>query len=86
MDAATLDRLLTDSLLIDASVGIDRAAAQLGAMHRSWAHAGADKASLEWLGGLIGDLNWWSGCLLGGLSCIDFEQEVPDGDVAPSVC
>ena len=86
MDATTLDRLLTDSLLIEASEGLDHVSAEFGALHDSWRRAGADAHSLEWLGGLIADLNWWSGRLLGGLSFINCEQEVPDEDATAPIC
>ena len=82
MDAATLDRLLSDSLLMEASEGLDQVAAELAGLHESWASAGAARAPLNWLAGLIADLNWWSGRMLGGLSFACVEQEVPDNDAA----
>ena len=85
MDAAVLDRLLTDSLLMEASEGLDQAAAELSRLHAAWSRAGADDASIEGLGGLIANLNWWSGRLLGGLSFLSIEQGVPDGDSEPTV-
>ena len=85
MGAAVLDRLLTDSLLMEASEGLDQAAAELSRLHESWRRAGAGHVSIEWLAGLIANLNWWSGRLLGGLSFVAIEQGVPDGASAPTV-
>jgi hypothetical protein len=79
MDATTLDRLLTDALLIDVSGGLDKTAEQLGSLHESWTLAGVDAGSVDWLGGLITNLYWWSGRLLGGVSLAS-EQGVPDRD------
>lgn len=78
MDAATLDRMVTDLLLLDASDGLDATAHELEALHDSWARSGAAPASVEWLGRLITNLYWWSGRLLGGVSTIADEQGVPD--------
>lgn len=78
MDAVTLDRVLTDLLLIDASDGLDEVAKQLGSLHQSWTEGGADGASVDWLGDLIASLSWWSGRLLGGVSFAPTEQELPD--------
>ena len=85
MDAATLDRYLTDSLLIEASDGLNEVASQLTRLHQSWTRAGAPVATLDWVAGLIANLNWWSGRLLGGLSFVEVEQELPDGDDARPV-
>lgn len=82
MDAATLDRYLTDSLLMEASDGLDEVVSQLERLYNSWTSAGAADAVLEWLAGLIADLNWWSGRLLGGLSFVDIEQGLPDNGAA----
>jgi hypothetical protein len=78
MDAATLDRMLTDLLLMDVSDGLDETAKQLGSLHESWTQSGVDAASRDWLGGLIANLYWWSGRLLGGVSLPSAEQGVPD--------
>ena len=80
MDAATLDRFLTDSLLIDASDGLDQVVSELERLHQSWTRADAAGAALDWLGDLIANLNWWSGRLLGGISFAKSEQGVPDSD------
>lgn len=78
MDAATLDRLLTDSLLMETSDGLDHVAVELSTLHASWTRTGVEAATLDWLGGLIANLNWWSGRLIGGLSFVTIEQGVPD--------
>ena len=85
MDAPTLDRFLTDSLLTEASEGLDHVVSQLERLHESWIHAGVADAPLDWLAGLIANLNWWSGRLLGGLSFAEIEQGVPDIDDASPV-
>jgi hypothetical protein len=85
MDAATLDRMLTDLLLIDVSDGLDKTAEQLGSLHESWTQTGIDAASRDWLGGLITNLYWWSGRLLGGVSFASVEQGVPDSNPRSAV-
>lgn len=78
MDANTLDRMVTDLLLMDTSEGLDRIASELGRLHGSWAGAGVAGDSLDWLAGLVIELNWWSGRLLGGVSSAHLPQELPD--------
>lgn len=78
MDATTLDRMVTDLLLVDTSEGLDRIASELGRLHGSWARAGVAGDSLDWLAGLVAELNWWSGRLLGGVSSADASQGLPD--------
>lgn len=78
MDANTLDRMVTDMLLVDTSEGLDCIASELGRLHGSWASAGVAGDSLNWLAGLVIELNWWSGRLLGGASSADVPQELPD--------
>jgi hypothetical protein len=78
MDAATLDRYLTDSLLLEGSDALDDVAAELTALYDAWTSQCVAEPSLLWLGGLIANVNWWSGRLLGGLSFVHLEQEVPD--------
>lgn len=85
MDAATFDRYLTDSLLIEGSDALDEVAAQLTALHDAWTRDRAADSSLDWLAGLIANLNWWSGRLLGGLSFVHLEQELPDADDGSAV-
>jgi len=82
VDAATLDRYLTDSLLLEGSDALDEIAAQLTGLYEAWARQGVEEPSLRWLGGLIANVNWWSGRLLGGLLFVHLEQEVPDDDDA----
>ncbi len=78
MDANTVDRMVTDLLLVDTSEGLDRIASELGGLHSSWAGAGVAGDSLDWLAGLVIELNWWSGRLLGGVSSVRLSQELPD--------
>ena len=78
MDANTLDRMVTDLLLADTSEGLDRIASELSRLHGSWAGAGVAGDSLDWLAGLIIELNWWSGRLQGGISSAHLPQELPD--------
>ena len=85
MDAPTLDRMVTDLLLMDTSDGLDRVASELSELHHSWVHAGVSTHSLDWLAGLVADLNWWSGRLLGGLSFAQPPQVVPDNTSHPPV-
>jgi hypothetical protein len=80
MDAVTLDRCLTDSLLIEASDGLEHVAAELEQLYRSWTDQRASDAALDWLATVITDVHWWSGRLLGGISFVDLGQEVPDVD------
>lgn len=77
MDAATLDRMLTDLLLIDSSDALEAMAQQLASLHESLALDGTD-AARDRLDGLVANLYWWSGRLLGGLSFATPEQGVPD--------
>lgn len=85
MDAPTLDRMVTDLLLMDTSDGLDRVASELSHLHASWAGLGAPTESLAWVAGLVADLNWWSGRLLGGLSFAQPPQVVPDNMPHPPV-
>lgn len=78
MDAATLDRMLTDLLLIDTSDALEAMAEQLASLHESLALDGTDAARRDHLDGLVANLYWWSGRLLGGLSFATLEQGVPD--------
>jgi hypothetical protein len=80
VDAATLDRYLTDSLLIEGSDALEEVSAQLTRLYDAWTRDGVGDSLLDWLGGLIVKLNWWSGRLLGGLSFAHLEQEVPDSE------
>lgn len=85
MDAATLERMLNDLLLIDVSDSLDDVAKQLGCLHQSWTQSGADAAAVDWLGGLIANLSWWSGRLLGGVSFASAEQGLPDRESRSAV-
>lgn len=85
MDAATLDRMVTDLLLIEASDGVDAVARRLCSLRESWTAAGADEAALAWLDCLAADLDWWSGRLLGGLSFVNGGQGLPDTDARSAV-
>lgn len=79
MDAATIDRYLTDSLLMEGSDALDEVSAQLTRLYDAWTRQGVARPSLDWLAGLIANVNWWSGRLLGGLSFVHLvEQELPD--------
>lgn len=78
MELPTFDRMVTDLLLLETSEGLDRVSQELRLLHESWTRAGADDHSLGWLAGLVLDLNWWSGRLLGGASFAHPEQGVPD--------
>ena len=85
MDATTLDRIVTDLLLMDTSEGLDHIASELGRLHGSWTGAGVPGDSLDWLAGLVTQLNWWSGRLLGGVSYADPPQGLPDDAPQPGV-
>ena len=78
MDTATLDRMLTDLLLIETSDALEAMAEQLASLHESLALDGTDTARRDRLDGLVANLYWWSGRLLGGLSFATTEQGVPD--------
>jgi hypothetical protein len=80
VDAATLDRYLTDSLLMEGSDALDEVAAQLTRLYDAWTRDAMADPLLDWLAGIIAKVNWWSGRLLGGLSFVHLEQEVPDTD------
>ncbi|HZP15486.1 MAG TPA: hypothetical protein VFA96_06670 [Nocardioides sp.] len=86
MDAATLDRMLTDLLLIDTSDALEAMAQQLASLHESLARDGTDAARLDSLGDALARLYWWSGRLLGGLSFANpDEQGVPDNGACNDV-
>ncbi len=78
MDVATFDRMVTDLLLVETSEGLDRVSEELRRLHESWTQAGVAADSLDWLAGLVTDLSWWSGRLLGGASFAHVQQGVPD--------
>src|SRR3954465_4196808 len=66
MDQTTVDWMLNTSLLLEASVGLDRIADRLVALHDAWRAAGADDQLLAYVRSLIGDLGCWSGRMLAG--------------------
>ncbi|MGH9153697.1 MAG: hypothetical protein ACRD03_15150 [Acidimicrobiales bacterium] len=78
MDATTLDRMVTDLLLVETSEGLDRVASELMRLHGSWERAGVAGDSIDWLAGLVTELGWWSGRLLGGVSFAESAQGLPD--------
>ncbi len=61
MDQTTIDHLLAISTLAEASESLDRIADELIGLYDSWRGADVADESLAWLGGLIGQLGWWSG-------------------------
>ena len=78
MELPTFDRMVTDLLLVETSEGLDRVSRELRLLYESWTRAGVATHSLDWLAGLVTDLDWWSGRLLGGASFAHPEQGVPD--------
>ena len=72
MDAPTVDRMLTDLLLIEVSDALDDAAREMRSLLESSTLASVEDG-LGQLAKIVGDLQWWSGRLLGGVS---FASEV----------
>jgi len=71
MDGLVVHRLVTDSLLVEASEGLDGIAHRLTGLGEGWIMGGADPRTLSWLAGVIDELGWWSGRLIGGLSTVE---------------
>ncbi len=78
MDQTTIDHLLAISTLAEASDSLDRIADELIGLHDSWRSAGVADESLAWLGGLIGQLGWWSGRMTGAAFPDQVSPIVPD--------
>lgn len=61
-----LDRLLAESLFLDASEALTEIGLELAAFRDGWHELGACGETVAWLDGLIARLGWWSGRLLSG--------------------
>lgn len=61
MDALTIDSLMNEALLAELGQGLDGIAERIAAVHDRWAVAGADPATLRFLGDLLSELGWWRG-------------------------
>ncbi|MGH9157668.1 MAG: hypothetical protein ACRD1K_17945 [Acidimicrobiales bacterium] len=68
MDRTTLDRLLTDALLLDAVEGLDSVADRLVPLYDSFRLRRGGQATADVLGGILTDVAWWSGRLAGAVS------------------
>jgi methionine salvage enolase-phosphatase E1 len=79
MDHMTIDHLLAISTLAEASDSLDLIAEELIGLHESWRARGAADDSLTWLGGLIGQLGWWSGRMTAAAFPDAASPNVPDG-------
>jgi hypothetical protein len=79
MDQTTIDHLLAISTLAEASESLDRVADELIGLYDSWRSAGVADESLAWLGGLIGQLSWWSGRMTDAAYPDKESPSVPDG-------
>ena len=73
MDAPTVDRMLTDLLLIEVSDALDDAAREMRSLLEPLTLATFEDERLAQLAKIVTDLRWWSGRLLGGVS---FASEV----------
>ncbi len=78
MDQTAIDHLLAISTLAEASESLDRIADELIGLHDSWQAVGVADESLAWLGGLIGQLGWWSGRMTGAAYPDKVSPSVPD--------
>ncbi len=79
MDHMTIDHLLAISTLAEASDSLDLIAEELIGLHDTWRNSGAAGDSLTWLGGLIGQLAWWSGRMTAAAFPDGIRPSVPDG-------
>jgi len=68
MDAPTVERMLTDLLLIEVSDALDDVARQMRSLLESSPLASFEDERLGQLARIVTDLQWWSGRLLGGVS------------------
>lgn len=68
MDGVTIDRLVTDALLLDAVGGLDSIAARLADVYDSLGSCRDEVTVAESLGRILGELGWWSGRLQGAVS------------------
>ena len=72
MDTLALNHMLNEALLADIGDGMDSIAGRLADAFDGWQRVGADPATIEFLGTIIGELGWWRGR-------IDAALEVPSG-------
>lgn len=68
MDAPTVDRMLTDLLLIEVSEALDDTAREMRSLLEPSTLAIFEEERLRLLAKIVADLQWWSGRLLGGVS------------------
>lgn len=68
MDAVTIDRMITDALLLDAIEGLDTIAFRLADLYDSLGRLPAETGVAESVGEILSDLGWWSGRLQGAVS------------------
>lgn len=68
MDGVTIDRLVTDALLLDAVDGLDSVAGRLADIYDSVSGCWDKAVMAESLGGILAELGWWSGRLKGAVS------------------
>ena len=78
MDQTTIDHLLANATLAEASDGLDCIADELISLHDAWRHGAADDHALAWLAGIIGQLGWWSGRMSAASSPETNGPDVPD--------
>ena len=78
MNQTILDHLLANATLAEATDGLDRIADQLIGLHDAWRVGGADDHALAWLGGIIGQLGWWSGRMSAASSPDPDSPGIPD--------
>jgi methionine salvage enolase-phosphatase E1 len=76
MDQTAIDHLLAISTLAEASESL---ADELIGLHDSWQSVGVADESLAWLGGLIGQLGWWSGRMTAAAFPDGVSPSIPDG-------
>lgn len=68
MDGVTIDRLVTDALLLDAVEGLDSIGSRLAKVYDGLGGRPNEDAVVDRLGGILADLGWWSGRLHGAVS------------------
>lgn len=70
MDSPTVDRMLTDLLLIEVSDALEDAAREMRSVLQTSTLASFEDESIGQLEKIVIDLQWWSGRLLGGVSFV----------------
>lgn len=61
MDLESLDRLLSQALLLDIHHGLEDIYERLADLYEGWQRMRADEEAIAYLGQILAELEWWSG-------------------------